>query len=246
VHSLGNLGRESLHIRDLDAFISLAEALHAPLWLVDRFDDDVLRTPQEFEHGCERVLNVAISLGDVTDEVGVPGFALAHVKGPQAELQHELVSFCQLDELHEVRPEIWATHACDLPIFGECGSRSAVGVQPEPYGVGTVRFDRLKARREVRGIPCTPTYIVAELIPREVDARPQSLAAGAGECECGAGEQEQNAGRDWGTRGRRLRVWELVGGITTRTDAHDYDSTPCFCVGIGDQHSGIVRLFEVV
>jgi hypothetical protein len=23
-------------------------------------------------------------------------------------------------------------------------------------------------------------------------------------------------------------------------------STPCFCVGIGDQHSGIVRLFEVV
>ena len=23
-------------------------------------------------------------------------------------------------------------------------------------------------------------------------------------------------------------------------------STPCSCVGIGDQHSGIVRLFEVV
>ena len=118
---------------------------------------------------------------------------VAHLKGPQAELQHELMSFCQLDELFEVRTEVWATHARDLSIFGEGGGRSAVGVQPEPYGVGTVRFERLKALREVGGIPRTSTYVVAELIPREVDARPQSLAAGAGECECGAGEQKQAA-----------------------------------------------------
>ena len=110
----------------------------------------------------------------------------AHLKGPQAELQHELMSFCQLDELLEVRPEVWATHARDLPIFGEGGSRSAVGVQPEPYRVGAVRFERLEALSKVGGIPRTPTYIVAELVPREVDARPQSLAVGAGECECGA------------------------------------------------------------
>ena len=58
-----------------------------------------------------------------------------------------------------------------------------------------------KARREVGGIPRTPTYIVAELIPREVDARPQSLGAGARECECGAGEQEQNAGTRLGPPG---------------------------------------------
>ena len=140
-------------------------------------------------------------------------------KGPQAELQHELVSFCQLDQLHEVRPEVWATHARDLPIFGECGSRSAVGVQPEPYGVGTVRFDRLKARREVGGIPRTPTYIVAELIPREVDARPQSLAAGAGECECGAGEQEQNAGTRLGHAGRFAKRGEFGSFVGEKPDA---------------------------
>ena len=37
-----------------------------------------------------------------------------------------------------------------------------------------------------------------------------------------------------------------LGAEHERNDAYIIASTPCSCVGVGDQHNGIVRLFEVV